>query len=132
MNSVSIIGRFVAEPELRFTNSGTAVLSARVAVNGAGPFISESEGYEAGFFNVVVWGKQAETTAEFCGKGREVGIEGRLQSRTYDNNEGQRVYVTEVVANRVHFLREPQGLADSPQDEAPQKQQWWREQSHKR
>lgn len=109
MNSVNLIGRLVADPELRYTPNGAAVTNARIAVDQAGAFISEKEGYEAGFFSVVVWGKQAESFAEYCRKGREVAVSGRLQQRYWDTDDEERRYVTEVVANRIDFLREPQG-----------------------
>lgn len=99
MNTVVMIGRLARDPELRFTASGKAVATFSIAVNR--PF---SKTNEADFFNVVVWGKVAENCANYLAKGRLVGIEGRLQSRSYETQNGEKRYVTEIVANQVEFL----------------------------
>jgi single-strand DNA-binding protein len=99
INSVILIGRLAKDPELRFTASGKAVCQFSIAVNR--PF---SKTNEADFFNIVVWGKVAESCANYLAKGRLVGIEGRLQTRSYENQAGEKKYVTEVVANQVEFL----------------------------
>ncbi|AOY75437.1 single-stranded DNA-binding protein [Clostridium formicaceticum] len=99
MNSVVLIGRLARDPELRFTASGKAVATFSIAVNR--PF---SKTNEADFFNIVVWGKPAENCANYLAKGRLVGIEGRLQSRSYESQAGEKKYVTEIVANQVEFL----------------------------
>lgn len=102
MNRVILIGRLTRDPELRNTASGMAVCQITVAVNrrtsqsGAGP--------EADFISVNVWDKQAENVAKYLKKGSQVAVEGRIQTRNYENNEGRRVYVTEVVASTVQFL----------------------------
>ena len=98
MNSVVLIGRLARDPELRFTASGKAVATFSVAVNRM-----YSKEKEADFFNVVVWGKPAENCANYLSKGRLVGLQGRLQSRSYEQN-GDKRYVTEVVADQVEFL----------------------------
>lgn len=98
INKVILIGRLANDPELRFTASGKAVATFRIAVDR--PFKKD----EADFFNVVVWGNSAEACSNYTKKGRLVAIDGRLQSRTYENKEGQKRYVTEVVANQVEFL----------------------------
>jgi single-strand DNA-binding protein len=107
MNSLNIIGRLVEDPTLNYTPQGTAVANARIAVNGAGAFISEQEGYQAGFFTLVVWGKQAETFVNYCGKGREIGVEGKLSQRSYENQDGQMRYPVEIIAKHIDYLREP-------------------------
>lgn len=99
MNSVVMIGRLGKDPELRFTKSGKAVATFSIAVNRA--FSKEKE---VDFFNVVVWGKVAENCANYLAKGRLVGLEGRLQSRSYETQNGDKRYVTEIVANQVEFL----------------------------
>lgn len=99
MNVVVLIGRLTRDPELRFTASGKAVTTFSLAVNR--PF---SKTNEADFFNIVVWGKTAENCANYLAKGRLVGVEGRLQSRSYETQTGDKRYVTEVVANMVEFL----------------------------
>lgn len=99
MNSVVLIGRLARDPELRFTASGKAVATFSIAVNR--PF---SKTNEADFFNVVAWGKVAENCANYLSKGRLVGVEGRLQSRSYETQNGDKRYITEIVANQVEFL----------------------------
>mgnify|MGYP002868225563 CR=1 FL=1 len=101
MNKVFLIGRLSRDPELRHTTSGTAVCQINVAISrrmGAG------REPETDFINVVVWDKQAENVSKYLAKGRQVAVEGRIQTRNYDNNEGKKVYVTEVVATNVEFL----------------------------
>lgn len=101
MNKVFLIGRLSRDPELRHTTSGMAVCQINVAVSrrtGAG------RDPETDFINVVVWDKQAENVSKYLAKGRQVAVEGRIQTRSYDNNEGKKTYVTEVVANNVEFL----------------------------
>ncbi|SET75405.1 single-strand binding protein [Natronincola peptidivorans] len=99
MNIVALIGRLARDPELRFTASGKAVATFSIAVNK--PF---SKTNEADFFNIVVWEKSAENCANYLSKGSLVGVEGRLQSRSYETQAGDKRYVTEIVANRVEFL----------------------------
>ncbi len=99
MNSVILIGRLGRDPELRFTTSGKAVATFSIAVNRA-----FSKTKEVDFFNIVVWGKSAEHCANYLSKGRLVGVQGRLQSRSYETSNGDKRYVTEVVADQVEFL----------------------------
>ena len=101
MNRVFLIGRLSRDPELRHTTSGTPVCQINVAV---GRRTAQGRDPETDFINVVVWDKQAENIARYLAKGRQVAVEGRIQTRSYDNNEGKRTYVTEVVANNVEFL----------------------------
>ena len=101
MNRVFLIGRLSRDPELRHTTSGMAVCQINVAV---GRRATQGRDPETDFINVVVWDKQAENVARYLAKGRQVAVEGRIQTRSYDNNEGKRTYVTEVVANNVEFL----------------------------
>ena len=102
MNKVFLIGRLVRDPELRYTGSNRAVTQITVAVNRT--FTNQNGEREADFINVVIWDKQAENVAKYLTKGRLVAVEGRIQTRNYDNNEGKKVYVTEVVALSVQFL----------------------------
>lgn len=99
MNRVILIGRLARDPELRFTASGKAVATFSIAVNR--PFSKEKE---VDFFNIVVWGKSAENCANYLAKGRLVGLEGRLQTRSYETQTGDKRYVTEVIADNVEFL----------------------------
>ena len=101
MNKVFLIGRLSRDPELRHTTSGMAVCQINVAISrprGAG------KDPETDFINVVVWDKQAENVSKYLAKGRQIAVEGRIQTRSYDNNEGKKTYVTEVVASNVEFL----------------------------
>lgn len=98
LNRVILIGRLTQDPELRYTQNGTAVASFTVAVN------RKFKRDEADFVPVVVWNKAAENCANYLGKGRLVAVEGRLQIRSYETQDGQRRRVTEVVADEVKFL----------------------------
>ncbi|UJF33331.1 single-stranded DNA-binding protein [Paenibacillus hexagrammi] len=101
LNRVILIGRLTRDPELRYTPAGVAVTQFTLAVDR--PF-SQGKEREADFINIVTWRQLAETCANYLRKGRLTAVEGRLQIRNYDNNEGKRVYVTEVVADNVRFL----------------------------
>ena len=102
MNRVDLVGRLTRDPELRHTTSGRAVCQINLAINRT--FTNQSGEREADFINVVVWDKQAENVSKYVSKGRLVSVEGRLQSRSYDDKDGKKVYVTEVIANSVQFL----------------------------
>ncbi|MDP4096447.1 single-stranded DNA-binding protein [Paenibacillus sp. P96] len=102
LNRVILIGRLTRDPELRYTPSGVAVTQFTLAVDR--PFSSQGGEREADFIPVVTWRQLAETCANYLRKGRLTAVEGRIQVRNYENNEGKRVYVTEVVADNVRFL----------------------------
>lgn len=102
INRVVLIGRLTRDPELRRTAQGDAVTSFTLAVNRS--FTNADGQQQADFINCVVWKKTAENVERYCSKGSLVGVEGRLQSRTYENNQGQTVFVTEVVCNSVQFI----------------------------
>ena len=102
MNKVFLIGRLTRDPELRYTGSNKAVCQITVAVNRG--FGGQNSNAETDFINVVLWDKTAENVAKYMTKGRLLLVEGRIQTRNYDNNEGKKVYVTEVVALSVQFL----------------------------
>ena len=101
MNRTFLVGRITADPELRTTPNGIATTRITVAVNSMPNANGERV---ADFINVVVWRRQAENVAKYCSKGSLVGVEGRIQSRSYDAQDGTRRYVTEVVADNVTFL----------------------------
>ncbi|NFI05950.1 single-stranded DNA-binding protein [Clostridium botulinum] len=102
MNKVVLIGRLTKDPELRFTpGAGTAVTTLTLAVD---KYNSKSGQKEADFVPVVVWGKQAESTANYMVKGSQMAISGRIQTRNYEAKDGTKRYVTEVVATEVQFL----------------------------
>ncbi len=102
LNRVVLVGRLTRDPEMRFTQSQRAVCSFNIAVNRN--FTSASGEREADFVNIVSWGKTAENVSKYMSKGSLVAIDGRIQTRNYDNDRGERVYVTEVVADSVTFL----------------------------
>lgn len=98
MNVVAIAGRMVRDADLRFTNSGKAAANFTLAVDN--PFNKD----DAQFISCTSWGNQAEALANYTNKGSKVGVEGRLETRSYENKEGKNVFVTEVIANRTSFL----------------------------
>ena len=102
LNKVILIGRLTKDPELRYTPNGTAVASFTLAVNRQRA--NQQGEREADFIPVVVWQKQAENCANYIGKGSLVAVDGRIQVRTYDAKDGQRRWVTEVIAENVRFL----------------------------
>lgn len=101
INRTVIVGRLVADPELRFTPSGIASCKFRVAVNR--PFKNEGE-QQADFISCVAWRKQAENLANYMKKGSLIGLEGRIQTGSYEGQDGKRVYTTDVVADSIQFL----------------------------
>nr|AIW54622.1 single-stranded binding protein [Clostridium botulinum]AIW54741.1 single-stranded binding protein [Clostridium botulinum]AIW54810.1 single-stranded binding protein [Clostridium botulinum]AIW54871.1 single-stranded binding protein [Clostridium botulinum] len=102
MNKVVLIGRLTKDPELKFTpGAGTAVTTLTLAVD---KYNSKSGQKEADFVPVVVWGKQAESTANYMSKGSQMAISGRIQTKNYEAKDGTKRYVTEVVATEVQFL----------------------------
>ncbi len=102
LNRIVLIGRLTRDPELRYTASGTAVASFTLAVDRART--NQAGERETDFINIVVWQKLGELCAQYLHKGRLAAVEGRLQIRQYDNREGQKVRVAEVVADNVQFL----------------------------
>ncbi|WP_103108515.1 single-stranded DNA-binding protein [Brevibacillus reuszeri] len=110
MNKVILIGNLTKDPDLRYTPNGVAVCTFTVAVNR--PRRNQQGEQETDFINIVAWQKLADNCASYLRKGRQAAIEGRMQTRSYDNKEGKRVYVTEVVAENVEFLRGPQKRDD--------------------
>ena len=102
MNKVVLIGRLTRDPELRYTGNNTPVATFSLAVNRN--FSNQQGEREADFINIVVWRKQAENVKNYLSQGSQVAIDGRIQTRSYDDNNGQRRYVTEVVADNVEFL----------------------------
>ena len=102
INNVVLVGRMVRDAELRYTPSNVAVATFTLAVNRT--FKSQNGEREADFINVVMWRQQAENLANWAKKGSLIGVTGRIQTRSYDNQQGQRVYVTEVVAENFQML----------------------------
>ncbi len=112
------MGNLTRDPELRYTPGGTAVANFGIAVNRR--YKTEDEvREEVDFFDIVVWGKQAENCSEYLSKGRSVLVEGRLQQNRWETSEGQKRSKVEVVANTVQFLgsRSTEGSKDAPGDD---------------
>ena len=114
INRVVLVGRMTRDPEIRTTNTGASVTSFTLALNRN---YNSADGQQADYINCVVWNKAAENVAKYCFKGSLVGVEGRLRSRSYDNSQGQKVYVTEVVCDSVQFLESKNART---QQQAPQ------------
>lgn len=102
INRVVLVGRLTKDPDLRYTNNGTAVANFTIACNK--PFKKDGEEQRADFINCVIWRKPAESLANYMSKGSLIGLEGSIQTRSYDGTDGKRVYVTEVLAASVQFL----------------------------
>lgn len=119
LNRVILIGRLTKDPELRYTPAGVAVTQFTLAVDRP---VAAGKDKEADFINIVAWRQLAETCANYLRKGRLTAVEGRIQVRNYDNNEGKRVYVTEVIADNVRFL-ESSGSGSNSQASGQQREQ---------
>lgn len=122
LNNISLVGRLTKDVELRYTPSNVAVATFTLAVNRT--FKNENGEREADFINCVIWRQQAENLANWAKKGAQIGITGRIQTRSYDNQQGQRVYVTEVVAETFQLLESKgqgnqQGQQRQAQQQAP-------------
>jgi single-strand DNA-binding protein len=102
MNRVVLVGRLTKDPELRYTPNGVPVATFTLAVNRN--FKKENGETEADFINCVIWRKPAENVANFLKKGSLAGVDGRVQTRNYEGQDGKRVYVTEILAESVQFL----------------------------
>ncbi len=111
LNRIVLIGRLTKDPELRSTSSGVPVATFTLAVDRG--FKNASGEKETDFVPIVVWRAQAETCATYLSKGKLAAVDGRLQIRTYDDQEGTRRKVAEVVAENVRFLSPKDGAADS-------------------
>ena len=121
INNVTLVGRLTKDADLRYTSDGTATATFSLAVNR--PFKSANGEREADFINCVIWRKNAENFANFTRKGSLVGITGRIQTRNYENKEGQRVYVTEVVAENFTLLEPKQTTEQRPRESTRERQQ---------
>lgn len=121
INNVTLVGRMTRDAELRYTPQNQAVATFTLAVNRN--FKNANGDREADFINCVIWRQQAENLANWAKKGTLIGITGRIQTRSYENQQGQRVYVTEVVAETFQLLEsqkersnqgQPQGYSQTP------------------
>ncbi len=119
INRVVLVGRLTKDPEFRTTQSGVDVATFTLAVNRT--FTNAQGEREADFINIVVFRKQAHNVNNYLSKGKLAGVDGRIQSRSYENQEGRRIFVTEVVADSVQFL-EPKNSNGSQQNDYYQQQ----------
>lgn len=112
INRVILVGRITRDLEMRKTQNGASVLSFNLAV---GRRSSQPGQPDADFINCVAWNRTAELMAQYLHKGSLIGVEGRIQTRSYDNQQGQRVYVTEVICDSVQFLESKNAQGQSVQ-----------------
>jgi single-strand DNA-binding protein len=127
LNRSVLVGRLTKDPDLRYTTSGVAVATFTLAVNRN--FKNANGEMEADFINIVVWRKPAENVANFLKKGSLVGIDGRIQTRNYDGQDGKRVYITEVVAESVQFLESKNKSNYQPPADPPPERESYSSQS---
>jgi single-strand DNA-binding protein len=120
INRVILIGRMVKDPELRYTQSGSSVANFSIANTRTYSVSGEKKEYTS-FFNCIAWGKLGEAIAQYCKKGQRIGIEGRLQQRSWDDQNGQKRSSVEVVVENFQFLSPKQGQ-EAPHAEIPQQQ----------
>lgn len=104
MNKVILIGRLTRDPEMRTTSNGLSVTRFTVAIS---RIVGQGQQPQTDFINCIAWRRQAENTAKYCSKGSQVAVEGRIQTSSYDGQDGQRRYTTEVVCDNVTFLGSP-------------------------
>lgn len=121
INRAVLVGRLTKDPELKYTPSGAAVARFTLAVNRN--FVSASGEKETDFIQVQVWRKQAENVANFLKKGSLAGVEGRIQTGSYEGQDGKRVYTTEIVADSVQFLEPKSSNQSNGQQNTNQSQQ---------
>lgn len=112
MNKVILMGRLTKDPEVRYTQStNTMVTSFTLAVNRR--FVKQGEERQADFINIVSWNKTAEFVSKYFSKGQQVGVIGRIQTRNYDDEQGVKHYITEVIAEEVYFAGEKKEKAQN-------------------
>ena len=118
MNRVILIGRLTRDPEIRYTQTGKTVASMGIAVDRWGRKSAESNGQPtADFFNIVAWEQRAEFCGKYFKKGSRIGVEGRLQSRSYEGKDGIKRNIVEVVAENVEFCDSKNSSYSAPQDD---------------
>lgn len=109
MNKVVLIGRATKDWELRYTPSGVAVANGTIAVDKP---VAQGKEKEADFINLQAWKQTAEACANYIKKGHRFAVDGRINTRNYENNEGRRIYITEVIVERVEFLEPKEQRSD--------------------
>ena len=120
LNKVMLIGNLGQDPEKRVTGSGQSVTSFSIATSERWTGKDGQKQEKTEWHRIVVWGPQADSCAQYLSKGRQVFVEGRLQTRQWDDKDGNKRYTTEIVANRVQFLGGAAGRAEGGSDFAPQ------------
>jgi|SRR5690625_1333436 len=118
LNRVVLVGRLTRDPELNYTGNGIAVANFNIACNR--PFKNQQGEQEADFINCVIWRKAAESLANYQRKGNLIGVDGRVQTRSYEGQDGKMVYVTEIVAESVQFLESKGSQQSQASQQAPQ------------
>ncbi len=121
MNKAILIGRLTADPELQTTNSGVDVCRFSLAINR--PFKSQSGETQTDFLNIVVWRAAAQNCAKFLRKGSQCAVIGTIQTRSYEDSNGVKRYVTEIIADNVEFLSRPSSQGDDYGEVAEKPQQ---------
>ena len=116
MNKIILLGRLTRDPEVRYTSTGKVVCQFTLAVDR--PFANQEGQREADFIPVVIWGKQGETCGNYLTKGQRVLVEGRLQIRSYDGKDGNKRWVTEVIADRFEFIESKKDFAGAQHNNA--------------
>jgi single-strand DNA-binding protein len=116
VNKVMLVGNLGKDPELRFTASGRAVARFPMATSESWTDNDGNRQERTEWHNVVVWGKEAESVGQYLTKGRQVHVEGAIRSRQYDDKEGQKRYITEIISQRVTFLGSGRGEGTAARD----------------
>lgn len=121
VNKVILIGNLGDDPEVRYTGTGQAVATIRMATNERWTDKGGQQQERTEWHRVIVWGKQAEQCKEYLSKGRQIYVEGRLQTREWNDKEGHKRYTTEIVAQRIQFLGSPNGRRQGAETRSPGK-----------
>lgn len=117
LNRVIVIGRLTRDPELKYTQSGTALTNFSIASNKSYKSNGETK-EQVNFFNCVAWSKLSETIFKYCKKGQRIGIEGRLQQRSWDDQNGEKKSTTEIFVESIQFLEsKKEGAPSSAQND---------------
>lgn len=121
LNRVVLVGRLTKDVDLRYTPDGNAVANFTIAANR--PFKNQQGKQEADFINCVTWRKQAENLANYQKKGNMIGVDGRIQTRSFEGQDGKMVYITEVLAENIQFLEPRNSQGNAPAQNNQQTQQ---------
>jgi single-strand DNA-binding protein len=113
INQVTLVGRLTKDPETRKTLEGKSILNATIAVNRN--YKNQKGQIDTDFVLCTIWNRAADNTKKYCRKGSVIGVTGRIQTRYFDNDQGKRTYVTEVVAENVRFMDNRRETADAPE-----------------